>query len=310
MNKTNLILYSFGLLLCVAVCSCQDDPATVEEDDGGGGSEVMFALSTRAGGDEVETTFAEGTAIGIVRQGIGAVNVNANNYLYTYADGIFHAAPDRDKILWDKNVTNIAVEAFYPYNNSGYETLSVNADQSNTDAGGQSNYFLSDALHAKGSVATRKDSIELTFHHVMSKLVLNITKFNTDEAIRTVTLGDNDLPLSASFTYKDNGSVDGVSSRGTANASITTCPDAAKLDADAFNSSKWRAIIIPQENAKIKVTVETNIGSYSTTLPQCTYVSGGQYTCSLKVLNAALVVTGSTIQPWGEAESGTGNAEI
>ncbi len=307
MNKTNLIVYSLGLLLWAAVCSCRDNPATEEgDDDGGGGSEVMFALSTRMGDDEVKTTFAKGTVIGIVQAG-----QDGSNYPYTYAtdNDRFFFVPGEDKILWDKGVESITVDAFYPYNMNGYGTLSVNADQSGTDGNGQSNYFLSDALHAKGSVATRRDPVQLKFYHVMSKLVLNITKVDTDEVINAVILGNN-LPLSASFTYKDDGSVSGVSSRGTENASIATCPDIAKLDADASGSGKWRAIIIPQEKAKIQVTVKTNSGDYVTTLPEKAYTSGGQYTCSLKILNAALVVTGSTIQPWSGTESGTGNAEI
>lgn len=283
MKNKNVMIYSLGLLLCAAVCSCQDDPTA---DDGGdnwtGGGEVKFSLSTRAGDSEVTTTFADGTNIGIVPS-----DDDAKNYCYSYNNGDFSAVTD--KILWESNVVEMSVEAFYPYNKSGYSSLSVKADQSVAD-----DYFLSDALHAKGNTTRQDNNLELTFHHVMSKLVLNITQLN-EENITSIRIGENNLPLSAtSFTYEDDGSVNSVGSLGTENATISACPSAG-------NNLLWRAIIIPQ-TATLKVFITTSVDgkakTYTTTLATSQqYVSGYQYTYSFKMVNAQLIVT-SEIQPW------------
>ena len=281
-----LSIFHFPLLLLLFSCSRGGDTAAIDEGGIDGLTPPVVieiaSRSTAAGAGEAKTVFKEGTSIGIVPS-VGT----SREYVYN-ANGTFTAVGE--KILFGKGVSTIAVEAFYPYTPGGYARLSVKADQ-NGSTDGESNYYLSDVLHAAGSVTRENNRLKLTFRHVMSKLIFTVSP-EAAATITSLTLGQQ--PLSAAFSFNTDGSVKAASDA-TGNSTITAYT--------ADNGTTWRAIIIPRDNASLlPLQVTTNDGKKYEVKELATnnFKPGQQYTYTITVKNGLLTVSSTGITSWAD----------
>lgn len=265
------IYYLLPLLLLSGACSRGGSARAIDDDDGEAPVEITVARATTGAGDsEVQTVFREGTEIAVVTD-----DGTRHRYKYNTAGGTFTAATANDKIFFGPGVTNVNVEAFYPWVDGGYEKHSIYPSQESAD-----NYYNSDVLHAAGNIARKSNESPLAFYHAMSKLLFDVTVDDGSMNIRGVKIPD--VPTSAKFSFNGDGSVNDVSDVGNTGNITSNSPDAGK----------YRAVIIPRQNTRLQVIVSmTNGEEYAATLAANDFEPGKQYNYTLAVKNKKLEVT-------------------
>lgn len=276
------------LLLFMLLASCSDGNTLSDDTDAPatGTPPLSLQVATRSTGgvegEELQTKFVDGTTIGIVSGG--------KHYAYTCnAEGRLTAV--KDWVVFEQGAKELGVEAFYPYRNDGtYTTLHVWQNQ-NTTTGGESRYYLSDALHARGSTRRADNRVDLTFHHTMSKLVFNVAPDDNAPAATITSVQIENQPLSADFAYNEDGSVNAVTNISAGSRQAITAYQAAD------GGGPWRAIIIPQSSMELVLTVTTSEDSetknYKATLTARNFEWGKQYAYTIS-LKSTLSVTAIT----------------
>lgn len=243
--------------------------------------------------------FEDGDGIGVyVSTGSlkGSGN-KVNNVKYTYkAANSEIVAPEGGEIYWDNDNTAYNIYAYYPYANQadgpkevGY---SVKDDQS-----GPENYYNSDFLRAYAeSIKKSSKPVELTFNHLMSKILLTITPDDTfeedkfEDATKVVKIGN--VPYTGIINLAE----------GTAAGNATKKKTITAL---AGENNTFSAIVFPQNATDVKFSIEIDGKSYSATLPSASFTSGKVYSYSLSVTNSSksLRLNGSNINEWNPASS-------
>ena len=215
------------LFLIPVACSRGEHPAGLEDggDEGDDGTSdpvaILVSRSTGAGDEEWKTVFTPGCLFGIVVDG----QEKYSNVQYKYLDDGGKLEAVEGKVYWESQVSEMQVGVYYPYRKDGnYATLQVFANQ-NGKTDGESNYYLSDALHVSEAVQ-RGNSLELSkFKHRTSKVVFTFTA--TD--VNAVDIIDQQL-------------VEGGLKGNTINSYKET-------------ARKWKACILPGQNElHLKVT--------------------------------------------------------
>lgn len=243
--------------------------------------------------------FEDGDGIGVyVSTGSlkGSGN-KVNNVKYTYkAANSEIVAPEGGEIYWDNDNTAYNIYAYYPYESTNdvptERLFSVKLVQSNSI-----DYYKSDFLRAYiGSVKKTSNPVELTFNHLMSKILLTITPddtFEEDEfenATKVVKIGN------VAYTGKIN-LADGTVGGNASNKKIIT--------ALAGENNTFSAIVFPLNATDVKFSIEIGGKSYSATLPSASFTSGKVYSYSLSVTKSSkgLRLNGSNISEWNPASS-------
>lgn len=243
--------------------------------------------------------FEDGDGIGVyVSTGSlkGSGN-KVNNVKYTYkAANSEIVAPEDEEIYWDNDNTAYNIYAYYPYDSTTdiptERLFSVKLVQSNSI-----DYYKSDFLRAYiGSVKKTSNPVELTFNHLMSKILLTITPddtFEEDEfenATKVVKIGN------VAYTGKIN-LADGTVGGNASNKKTIT--------ALAGENNTFSAIVFPQNATDVKFSIEIDGKSYSATLPSASFTSGKVYSYSLSVTKSSkgLRLNGSNINEWNPASS-------
>lgn len=235
MNKA--IRKSIFLLLpavLLAACSPDNEPITVES---GTPPHIIVTRTTEQGSSEFATVFREGTEVGVSVQG----NSTFTNLKHEYRSGALK--PTGEDILWSKG--GMTVDAYYPYREDGnYAAPSVYEDQST-----EKNYYLSDALHATGTVSRADNTLALLFDHLTAKVILTFT-----EDVDEVTIANQ-----------------AVTQGGEATHTIKAYKETAQ---------KWKAHILPQLN--LTVNVKKGDKTYKAEL-ELDYFDKCQYTYALEL---------------------------
>lgn len=243
--------------------------------------------------------FEDGDGIGVyVSTGSlkGSGN-KVNNVKYTYkAANSEIVAPEGGEIYWDNDNTAYNIYAYYPYESTTdvptERLFSVKLVQSNSI-----DYYKSDFLRAYiGSVKKTSNPVELTFNHLMSKILLTITPddtFEEDEfenATKVVKIGN------VAYTGKIN-LVEGTATANMSNKKTIT--------ALAGDNNTFSAIVFPLNATNVKFSIEIDGKSYSATLPSASFTSGKVYSYSLSVTKSSkgLRLNGSNISEWTSAGS-------
>ncbi|MBQ1953005.1 MAG: fimbrillin family protein, partial [Alistipes sp.] len=243
--------------------------------------------------------FEDGDGIGVyVSTGSlkGSGN-KVNNVKYTYkAANSEIVAPEGGEIYWDNDNTAYNIYAYYPYANQAdgpKEVLySVNEDQSTSK-----DYYKSDFLRAYAeSIKKTSKPVELTFNHLMSKILLTITPDDTfdndefEEATKAVKIGN--VPYTGIINLAD----------GTVTGKETNTKTITAL---AGENNTFSAIVFPLNATDVKFSIEIEGKSYSATLPSASFASGKVYSYSLSVTNSSksLRLNGSNINEWNPASS-------
>lgn len=303
MKKFIDCLLMFGLAIAMSACSKNlsisnepDAPNEFERIQLRLTGNIMYMTpDTRVDDDG----FENGDGIGVYIS-IGALKDRGNkvnNVEYTYkATNTEITAPEGEELYWEDDNTAYNIYAYYPYANQadgpkqvGY---SVKEDQSTSEY-----YYKSDFLRAYAeSVKKTSKPVELTFNHLMSKILLTITPDDTfdndefEEATKTVKIGN--VPYTGIINLA-NGTVTG---KETNTKTITAL---------AGENNTFSAIVFPLNATDVKFSIEIGGKSYSATLPSASFASGKVYSYSLSVTKSSkgLRLNGSNISEWNPASS-------
>lgn len=228
-----------------------------------------------------DTSFDENDKIGVSIS--IADEVYAGNELMSFSQGTFTGT-----LTWyADSETASDIVAYYPYNESGVpETFSVEADQSKGTSA--SDFIIGSAENVKPS----EEAVAMTFKHVLSKVVIDITNDTGSEITSVVLKGskrtadisvaENTVAVSATVAAED----------------ITAYPAAA--------NESYYAILVPQ-TVGITLEIKTaDSATYTEELEEIALVKGGQHSVTARIS----IEKGLQVKVAGEVEDWTDEDEI
>lgn len=292
--KTNYnYLVILTLVLMLTACSSDSDLQTPAE------KEILLfsqvAGVTRAADNAANlqvTQLANGTKITVkVKENAAAPSVDYPLATYT-ADGSGGLSlPEGVKLYYPANGNGVNIYAWHPMGVG--QTFEVQTDQK-TDA----NYIKSDLMWASLSNITADSSPAqrtLVFRHQLSKIVVVIQKSTdfseTDLASATLTLGNDNLITSGSFTAATGTFTPASSGTGT----ITLAENAG--------TATYTAIVVPQAISGKKINLSIGDLSSSYSISTESFLPGKRYTYVLTVgFSGKISLITSEITDWLEVE--------
>ena len=237
-----------------------------------------------------ETTFGAGSQIRVINKTRADKGKSKSDTIYGY-DGMTWSAVDANNyIVWDGPGEN-TFYGVYPYN-AEYNSFTIPTDQS----GGVQD---ADWMTADYTAAKDEGNVNLNFHHLLAKVTVNITKWNSefDGAEKVISLPkiySKGTALTA--TYGDSG------------VTITATGDDTAID-PLVEGTSYTAIVAPAEYAITdKFMTFTACGQEMTVLattPKQTngLIAGLHYTFNLTVGKDAVTLSSVTVSDW--ANGGT-----
>lgn len=263
-------------------------PPTPGNQDTGGSTLVSFSASLNAMSRATDTSFENGDQIGVFAvkasdgdtRGIIANSGNyADNIAYRYQNGMLTAASTGISKTAD---TKLFYTAIYPYNTQAGATFdfTVKSDQ-RTPA----NYTGSDLCTANTS-ATDQTTVNLTFSHRLSRIIVNLTGdgWGSDD----ITVSINAQPTAESDVN---------------NLHFTAKGSKTKLTFGSNGTHSYKLILPPQQFADgsnfIQVTANGKTYDIKAQSKQ-SLVSGKsyEYTLNMSVSNPDEIIFTGDINPW------------
>ena len=228
-----------------------------------------------------EVNFETGDKIGVTIIQNGDF-VYAENKLMTFNDGVFAG----DLLWYPEGNDKSQIVAYYPYREGNTPTsFSVEADQT-------TGYGASDLMAASNKdVLPTVNTITMNFKHLLTKLVINVTK-EVEANITSIALKGS-IPTAT---------LDLAALTVTVDANVA----ATNITAQVVEANKtYRALIIPQTVA-LTLEVATSDGkTLSQKLTSTTLAQGGQYSVNIRVLPDDIEV-----KVIGDIENWTDEGEI
>ena len=207
-----------------------------------------------------EVNFETGDKIGVTIIQNGDF-VYAENKQMTFNDGVFAG----DLLWYPEGNDKSQIVAYYPYREGNTPTsFSVEADQT-------TGYGASDLMAASNKdVLPTANTITMNFKHLLTKLVINVTK-EVEANITSIALKGS-IPTAT---------LDLAALTVTADANVA----ATNITAQVVEANKtYRALIVPQTVA-LTLEVATSDGkTLSQKLTSTTLAQGGQYSVNIRVL--------------------------
>lgn len=216
-------------------------------------------------------------------------------------------AEESDKIYFQDSNETVTFSAYYPYQNIPWN-ISIDTKNYNT-AGGQKKI---DFLHATGATASKSSpAISFTgdheFHHVMSRLMLNI-KCSTVDGFESTS-----LPADARVTLS------GLVHEGTLdfhfnNIGVPQLKAGAAAVADwDVTSSFGSLILLPQDlsAAPLTIAITVNGQTYKNSTSICPRMEPGTaYSYNITLRKTGMTISGCTISDWRQSNGGDGDATL
>ena len=249
MKKSLTFIFAAALLVS---CQQEENETTTPSD-----SRITISpVITRA----TEVNFETGDKIGVTIIQNGDF-VYAENKLMTFNDGVFAG----DLLWYPEGNDKSQIVAYYPYREGNTPTsFSVEADQT-------TGYGASDLMAASNKdVLPTVNTITMNFKHLLTKLVINVTK-EVEANITSIALKGS-IPTAT---------LDLAALTVTADANVA----ATNITAQVVETNKtYRALIVPQTVA-LTLEVATSDGkTLSQKLISTTLAQGGQYSVNIRVL--------------------------
>lgn len=225
------------------------------------GAKVTFSaiINNQQGSDLTtrvsETSWDIGDRVGIT---CGQDQVNVEYQYSADKTGLFTAVNGNTDEIWVLGTQSYAVAAYYPFTGtSGQEPVTVQVDTSTEVQTNEETRKQVDFLYATGTATSQQPNVQLSFHHVMSRIKLTFTPGEG------VNLSDITCYL---IGLKQQGTFNPVS--GVAEASIdeTVKPKDIIWDGDrkvgANNNYTVEAVLLPQR-VEEKVWIQAGMdGNY------------------------------------------------
>ncbi|MDR1336342.1 MAG: fimbrillin family protein [Tannerella sp.] len=307
--KKELVLVALGAVMSLASCSSENDiiPGKAESPDVQS-SPVKFFPSingatpqTRAG----NAAWAAGDAIGIFMvNGVPSAVDHTVNKAYKTADG-------------SKNFTPVSMDdyIYYPVNGSTVNFISYYPRQAgillenlySVDVTDQNSPVDIDLLYAKTATGYSKaasgNTVQLSFDHKLTHMVLNITPGTglTAEDLKNMVVTVKGLKTATTLDLKD----------GTLGTPDAVADIVMKTQTDGLKSD---AILVPQSVADNTVTIEFEIVTANGTevfvykVPAITFESKKEHVYAVTINRTGISVTGE-INDWAAGTGGSGTAD-
>lgn len=293
MYRIRHIAYSLLAASLLAACT-QDEQPSLQ------GEMLTFTASIEGGGltrATVDNTWSGDETV--------ALQINAGGWLDYTADAYGNLTGN--DYYW-QNTDPVTVQGICPATAAGSTTWSVESDQSS-----YRNYQSGDLLATGVTTVNYGNAANLTFRHQTAKLVVNIVDGPIVPDDPEVTVGDNNLALTGTFTKPSSGSSFGTWTPEAQNGSITPyrLPYPNTVAGKTIKVS-YAALVIPQSlDAGTKlISILINGQLYTYKLPlDITWKPGCVYTYTITVRAEGLeVLVDDTIQDWTDDGGENGNA--
>lgn len=293
MNRN--IFFSLAALLLTASCSTDDgrpSAASVEPVQADADAIVLTAsmgedVTTRGSQDVQTTAFDAGEQVRVECTPSGSA-MQSVVYRAATADGEGRnvLTPYSRALSWPATGT-VSLRAYYPSTvGSSQTTFSVKADQS-----ADGDYKQSDLMYASPvSDQAKTERIALTFHHALSKIVVNLT---AGSGVSDADLASCTVAVRAARTVTITNGV----------ADATTASDAGWITIGTGASTA--GIIVPQtidgssaSQQFLRVTMGGRTLYYKLAVNK-TFAERKKYTYTLRVASSAVVLASAVIGEWG-----------
>ncbi len=278
------LFYSLSLLTLAIATSCTSNEGTSDiPNDNGVKFNARISGATRA----TDLQFENGDAIGVYASYAGSTTIGdyARNVMYNFSDNIFTT---RSTLKYPNSGEDLQFHAIYPYN-ANNDTIPEFYFAVNTDQREHSSYTQSDLMTAS-AVGEKSETVNLTFNHRLSKVIINITSENLPAGEPTLTFKNvkyvADVNLNSNTYYAYNNEIGNViaSSNGT---------------------NSFKAILPPQTIARESLFAEITIGDnvFEWVVDRdMIFNSGVEYTYNVEIDTRNNIVFTTQINPWGEPE--------
>jgi hypothetical protein len=299
-------VFLFGLALLTTNCSNDLKESDIKFGDEPGVKVTFSAVindqnatgldGTRA----TEISWEDGDVVGIT---CGEKQVNVS-YAYTSAPGNYFHSVNKTKEIWLMGSEEYAVSAYYPYTGQdgvAPATLTVETKSENNATAGERQKI--DFLYASGAANREEPNVQLSFYHVMSRMVLTFKG-------EGVELKDIDCYITGfrlSGTFNPNTGVTTVD-ESTASESVNQILTGA-------NNHTMTAIFLPQLLADKTLLIEAGMNGiyYKVELPASEFPElkpGYSYNYTITAQNYSdepirLTITGTEIIPWVNSDGGS-----
>lgn len=294
-KKTSLLIGI--IMLCLTACM-QQHPNEIDLK-----KEVVFTASikgvtnsksipTRASG----TKWDSGDAIGVFMKKHGAALSTSNLYdnvrfVTTKGDGVFKASNTEVNYPFDGSAVDFI--AYYPYN-ANLDGLTYKIDVSN-----QNNSVDIDLLYSDNvkNVTSSSTNASLTFKHMLSNVVLNISIANEEMSLEGIEVSISNVPTKADFSL-NNGAISNLSGNNAISFNITE------------SGKKAEAILIPTEDLSGSVlqfiTLDDKVYTYDLSKSSVKgFKESTRYTFNVTIEGEGVKIeeTSTSIEDWGEGTS-------
>lgn len=293
-----------GAMLTLALTSCGNDGIEAQVYDGPVAAQVTAGINgvlTRA----VDASWENNDAIGISCSG---TNTNYDNMRYvTTGNGTFTHDGGTKSGIFFQGTEEVTFSAYYPFN--GTEKSPAGTINGVTTEN-QANQKSFDYLYATNATTTYANpTISFTgasvFKHKMARLILKITTSEADG----FSAGDVTSGTYSISGIKHSGTFNTADGTATATGSAIDDWTITATAQDANDQRTYSMIFYPQGQSTL--TFKAVIGGQTYTkdiTPALTASTSNTYTITVK--KTGLVVSGSTIEGWGEEEEGSGDATM
>lgn len=300
----------------VALVACNNEDYT-PMDDPNAPMEIRLSsgidVQTRANSAEVpDKQIAEGQQVGVFINDAVTGDVVSANLKYN-ADGsggltLATTSPAQEIPYYPANGNAVRMTAYHPYKDgatitdNGYE-FAVSTDQS-SDA----SYYASDLLYSENKeYARQKTAHNIAFEHKLSKVECTLTSGNGTPDLTGATVSIVGAQTNIFFSPAD-GTLSSPTNATTADIKLSS----------ATATGPYIGIIPPQTYSKgsqfLKITLASG-GTFYYTIPNggadndLALAGGNVYKYTITVNRTGLSVT-STIEPWGNGGTHSGDAEM
>ena len=307
--KTTKIISACAVLVALASCSndhvisqpgAEDTPIRIQANVG--------AVTTKAAYNLLESAFGSGDAINVyitenTSNNSGTTSgASYTGMVYTHDGSKF--APTTTQ-FFPANGNGIDVWGVYPSTvneSSTSQDFSIKEDQT-SDA----DYKASDLMFAsKLSNQDKNSSINLTFAHKLSKIIVKLQKEpGVDADLTGAKIKLTEVIKKATLTSVNNS--------GIVLGTLSSDPgDKIVLKIGEYNINGTAAIVIPQSTTGMKFNVELATGgTYSANIPNAPaeFAENTVYTYTL-TLKANGINISAQINPWTAGTDGSGDATL
>lgn len=270
-------------------------------------------MQTRANSADVpDKQIAEGQAVGVFINDAKNGDVVSANLKYN-ADGsggltLATTSPAQEIPYYPANGNGVKMTAYHPYDDRAAITGSAYEFAVSTDQSSNANYYASDLLYSASSeYARQKTAHSLAFKHKLSKVECTLTPGSGSPDLTGATVSIVGAQTNIIFRPAD----------GTLRSPTNATTADIKLNSTIATGS-YIGIIPPQTYSKgsqfLKITLASG-GTFYYTIPNggadndLALAGGNVYKYTITVNRTGLSVT-STIEPWGNGGTHSGDAEM